>query len=92
MVSGIDRDSLVEQMTLGTRTKIANQKKQYTKLQWKQEAYRSLSDKIIDWQDKYASYSSSSSLKDSYTFAKNVITLHGKEESTQFVKATGTSQ
>lgn len=92
MVSGIDRDSIVEQMTLGTRTKIANQKKQYTKLQWKQEAYRSLSDKIIDWQDKYASYSSSSSLKDSYTFAKNVITLHGKESSTQFVKATGTSQ
>lgn len=92
MVSGIDRDSIVEQMTLGTRTKIANQQKQYTKLQWKQEAYRSLSDKIIDWQDKYASYSSSSSLKDSYTFAKNVITLHGKEDSTQFVKATGTSQ
>ncbi len=92
MASGIDRDSIVEQMTLGTRTKIANQQKQYTKLQWKQEAYRSLSDKIIDWQDKYSSYSSSSSLKDAYTFARNVITLHGKEESTKFVKATGTSQ
>lgn len=92
MVSGIDRDSIVEQMTLGTTTKINNQKKAMTQLQWKQEAYRGVSDKIIDWADKYASYSSSSNLKDAMVFAKNQVTVHGSENSSKFVTATGTSQ
>ena len=92
MVSGIDRDSIVEQMTLGTTTKINNQKKAMTQLQWKQEAYRGVSDKIIDWADKYASYSSSSNLKDAMAFAKNKITIHGSENSSKFITATGTSQ
>lgn len=92
MVSGIDRDSIVEQMTLGTTTKINNQKKAMTRLQWKQEAYRGVSDKIIDWADKYASYSSSSNLKDAMAFAKNMITVHGSENSSKFITATGTSQ
>ncbi len=92
MASGIDRDSIIEQMTLGTTTKINNQKKKMTELQWKQEAYRGVSDKIIDLTDKYASYSSSSNLKDASAFSKNKITVHGKDESTRFVTATGTSQ
>lgn len=91
MVSGIDRDSIVEQMTLGTTTKINNQKKKITELQWKQEAYRGFSDKIIDISDKYASYSSTSNLKNASIFGKNKITVHGKEESTAFITATGTS-
>jgi len=33
--SGIDRDSIIEQMTLGTQTKIANQNKSMTSLAWK---------------------------------------------------------
>ena len=37
MASGIDRDSIIEKMTLGTTTKINNQKKKITELQWKQE-------------------------------------------------------
>ncbi len=91
MASGIDRDSIIEQMTLGTTTKINNQKKKISQLQWKQEAYMNISDKIIDLTDKYASYSSSSNLKDPTAFAKNVISVHGKESSTSFVTAKGTS-
>lgn len=91
MVSGIDRDSIVEQMTLGTTTKINNQKKAMTQLQWKQEAYRDLTDKIIDMEDKYFSYSSGSSLKDATIFGRNVISIQGSDESTKFVTATGTS-
>ena len=45
MASGIDRDAIIEQMTLGTTTKINNQEKAITKLEWKQEAYRGVSDK-----------------------------------------------
>lgn len=91
MASGIDRDSIIEQMTLGTTTKINNQKKKISQLQWKQEAYMNISDKIIDLTDKYASYSSSSNLKDPTAFAKNVISVLGKESSTSFVTAKGTS-
>lgn len=92
MASGIDRDSIIEQMTLGTTTKINNQKRKMTQLQWKQEAYRGVSDKIFDLTDKYASYSSSSNLKDAMAFSRNKVTVHGKDESTRFVTATGSSQ
>ena len=40
LASGIDRDAIIEQMTLSTNTKIESQKSNMTKLQWKQEAYR----------------------------------------------------
>lgn len=91
MVSGIDRDSIIEQMTLGTTTKINNVKTDITKLQWKQEAYRSLSDQILDITDKYTSFSSSTSLLDPMTFARSIITVEGSDKSSKYVKATGTS-
>ncbi|MEY8337066.1 flagellar filament capping protein FliD [Lachnospiraceae bacterium 62-35] len=92
MASGIDRDAIIEQMTLGTNTKITNQQSAITKLEWKQEAYRGISDKILDLYDNYSSYASSSNLKDPFFFAKSLISVHGKESSTQFVTAAGTSQ
>ena len=91
MASGIDRDSIIEKMTLGTTTKINNQKNKITQLQWKQEAYRSISDKIIGWSDTYASYASSSNLKDPSVFAKNQITVHGKDSSKGLISANGSS-
>ena len=91
MASGIDRDSIIEKMTLGTTTKINNQKKKITQIQWKQEAYRNISDQILDFGDKYTSFSSTNSLKDPNFFAKNIISVHGRDESTRFVTATGTS-
>ena len=91
MASGIDRDSIIEKMTLGTTTKINNQKKKITQIQWKQEAYRNISDQILDFGDKYTSFSSTNSLKDLNFFAKNIISVHGRDEATRFVTATGTS-
>lgn len=91
MASGIDRDAIIEQMTLGTTTKITNQEKAITKLEWKQEAYRGISDKILDMSDNYFSYTSMNSLKDPNTFAKTLINVLGKEDSTRFVTASGAS-
>lgn len=91
MVSGIDRDEIIEQMTLGTTTKISNAQKDITKLEWKQEAFRSISDKIIGLSDDYFSFSSPSSLVDPTVFAKNLITVHGSEKSSKYVTASGTS-
>lgn len=91
MVSGIQRDEIIEAMTLHTTNKITNQKSEITKLQWKQEAYRSLSDKILDLADNYNSYSSTKALLDPNTFARNMITVRGQESSTNLVTATGAS-
>lgn len=89
--SGIDRDSIIEQMTLGTQTKIANQTKSMTSLSWKQEAYQSVSGKILDLQDNYFSYSSGFNLKDASVFAKNRVSVLGKSDATKFVSASGSS-
>lgn len=91
MASGIDRDAIIEKMTLGTTTKINNQQSKITQLQWKQEAYRNISDQIIDFGDKYTSFSSTDSLIDPNFFAKSIISVHGRDEATRFVTATGSS-
>lgn len=89
--SGIDRDSIIEQMTLGIQTKINNQHKSMTSLSWKQEAYQSVSGKILDLQDNYFSYSSGFNLKDASVFAKNRVTVLGNADATRFVSASGNS-
>lgn len=58
--SGLDRDELIEGMTSGTQTKITKQQQAKTKLEWQQEAYRNISDKMIGFAEKYTSTMSSS--------------------------------
>lgn len=89
--SGIDRDSIIEQMTAGTQSKITNQQNKMTKMSWKQESYQSVSSKILELQDNYMSYASGANLKDPMFFAKNQITALGHEDVKKFVSATGTS-
>ncbi len=91
MASGIDRDALIEQMTLGTTTKITNKKNEITSLEWKQEAYRNVIDKIIDMEDNYFSYSSKTSLIDPTFFSRNQISTLGDSSVTKYVTATGSS-
>ena len=89
--SGIDRDSMIEQMTMGTTTKISNQKKEMTSLEWKAEAYQKISDMILDMQDNYFSYASVNNLSDPSFFAKNLISVLGDSKYTKYVSATGSS-
>lgn len=91
MATGIDRDAIIEQMTLNTTNKITNKENDMTQLEWKQEAYRSIADKIIDIQDNYFSYAGTNSLKNGSIFEKNVITAQGDSDSTKFVHASGSS-
>lgn len=91
LASGIDRDTLIEQMTSGTTSKITSKKQAMTKLTWKQEAFRSISDKILDLQDNFLGFSATSSLSDASFFAKNQISLNGDSSVTKYVKASGTS-
>ena len=89
LASGIDRDTLIEQMTARTTSKITAKKQAMTKLEWKRDAYRSISNKIIDLQDNYLSYSATKSLKNSDFFAKNQVSVQGDPDYTKYISATG---
>ena len=64
LVSGLDTDTLVENMTAGTQNKIDRQKQEYQKVTWKQEAYRTHIKGLMEFNDKYFSYTSSTNITD----------------------------
>ncbi len=53
LVSGMDIDELVFNLTASSRNKIVKQKQTIQKLQWKQTAYRSTAKALKDFQAKY---------------------------------------
>lgn len=53
LASGLDTDSLVEALTMGTRSKIAKQGQQKQLLNWKMAAYRSTASVLRSFQDKH---------------------------------------
>lgn len=81
LASGLDRDTLIESMTYATRAKIAKQQKQKQTYTWKQEAYRSVSDKLVQFSRKYTSYTSSTNLSSSGFWARSSITALGANSS-----------
>lgn len=68
LATGLDRDTLIENMTYGTTSKIAKQKQQKTLLEWKQTAIRNIADKMIDFANKYTATMTSSTNLFSGTF------------------------
>lgn len=91
LVSGLDRDSLIDQLTSASQAKVTKAKQETTTLEWKQEAYQNISDKVIDLEDKFLSYTSTSNVKNSTLYAETVLTAQGDSDSTKFVKASGLS-
>lgn len=92
LMSGLDTDTLVENMTLSTRTKIAKLQQQQQKTTWKMEAYRSISSKLISFQNKYTSYTSSTNLRSASFYSKTQITATGNSEYSKYVKAVGNGE
>ncbi|WP_394523110.1 flagellar filament capping protein FliD [Lacrimispora sp. JR3] len=90
LASGLDRDSLIEGMTASTRAKIAKQQKSRQSLLWKQEAYQSISSKLVEFNKKYASYTNSSTNLSSPSFwSRSNITVSGTNS--KYVTASGSS-
>ena len=89
LASGLDRDTLIEQFTAGTRSKIAQQKQKQQKLQWTQEAIRNITDKIYDFTNSFTSYSSASNLTSTKLFSRSLINAVG--ENSKYVSATGSA-
>lgn len=74
LASGLDTESMIENSVAGYKTKIQSLIKQQTKIQWQQDAYRSVTDKLSGIMDKYMSYSSKTNLSSPSFFTKAVTT------------------
>ena len=55
LMSGMDTESLIQQLVEAKRTKVDSAKKAQTKLSWKQEAWSDLNKKLKNLQSKYIS-------------------------------------
>lgn len=74
LASGIDTEQLIENAVKGYQSKITALQQKYTKVEWKQEAYRSIIDKMVGFSDKYMSYSSKTNLMSASFFNSAVKT------------------
>ena len=87
LASGLDTDALIEGMTAGTRGKIAKAKQNKQTVMWKMDAYRSLTSKLIAFQNKFTSITSSSTLRGQSAFGNNIITALGSNS--KYVSVSG---
>lgn len=87
LASGMDTESMIENMTKATRAKIAQQKQKKTMLGWKQTAYQGISKQLIDFSKKYLDYTSPTNLLSSAFFDQSIVTSVGKNSS--LVSASG---
>lgn len=91
LASGLDRDTLIENMTYSTNIKIEQQRQKKTSLEWKQSAIRNITDKMIAFGDKYTStMSSGSNLFSSVFWGRSVITAQGANS--KYVSVSGIAQ
>ncbi|MDE6281800.1 MAG: hypothetical protein K2M15_08470, partial [Oscillospiraceae bacterium] len=74
LASGMDTESMIENAVSGIKTKIQNLVKKRTKIEWQQDAYRSIIDKAVNFNTKYTSYSSKTNLLSSSFFTNAVNT------------------
>ncbi len=55
LISGMDTESIIQQLVSARQTKVDNTKKAQTKLEWKQDTWKSLNTKLKNLQSKYVS-------------------------------------
>jgi Flagellar capping protein len=100
IISGLDTDSIVAQLTMGTQSKIDKQMQNKQVAQWQQDSYREVIKALSEFEDKYFSSSTSSSniLSSSFfnsTSIKNTSTLlnlSGSASAAKNMVVTGISQ
>lgn len=74
LASGLDTECMIEGMVQGYQQKISGLEQNRTVLQWQQQAYQSISNKLVEFARKYASYTSSTNLLSSSFFNNAVVT------------------
>ncbi len=85
MNSGFDTESIIEAMMTSYQTKIDNQSKKLTMLQWQQEAYRDVTKKLTDFQNKYFDVLK----RDSYMMSSTTFNKYNADVSNASGKTNG---
>ncbi len=88
LASGMDTELMIENCVKGYQAKIAQLQQQQTKITWKQDAYRDITDKLISLSQKYTSYTSKTNLSSPSFFLNAVNTLTNGSNASK-VSATG---
>lgn len=88
LASGLDTESMIENLVKGYQTKISQLNQKVTKTEWKQDAYRSIITKLAGFSNKYTSYTSSTNLM-SPSFFNNSVKVLTKGEYADKVSASG---
>lgn len=88
LASGMDRDTLIEGMTIGTTNKITQQQQKKQQLEWKQSAIREITEMMISFANKYTdSWTSSTHLFSSTFWGRTQISTTGANS--KYVSVTG---
>ena len=88
LASGMDTETMIENAVAGIKQKIQGLYQKRTKVEWQQEAYRSIIDKAVNFSTKYTSYSSKTNLLSS-SFFNNAVITSTKGTYADKVSATG---
>jgi len=88
LASGMDTESMIENLTKGYQTKIKQLQQKSTKISWKQDAYRSIISKMSAFTKKYTSYTSSTNLM-SQSFFQSAVTATAQGEYADKVSTSG---
>ena len=94
LMSGMDTETMIQQLVAAKQTKVDDAKKAQTKLEWKQTAWKDLNTKIKNLQTKYLSNMrlesaySKRTTKISDSTAASVITGEGAMNGVQTLKVT----
>lgn len=88
LASGLDTESMIENLVKGYQTKISQLNQKVTKTEWKQDAYRSIIQKMVGFSNKYTSYTSNTNLT-SPSFFSNAVKVLTKGTYADSVTASG---
>ena len=77
LASGINTNEVIEKMTLGTRSRIAQLLQKQTKVAWKMEAYQNVTSSLLDFKTKFMSAQSLTNMRDASFYQSAIITAMG---------------
>ena len=89
LASGMDTEGMIESLVQSYQTKLQNLSNKSTKIGWKQDAYRSIINKMTAFSNKYTSYTSSTNLMSSSFFNNAIKVKATGGKNAEFVTASG---
>lgn len=89
LASGLDTEELISGVVQSYQQKIQSLQSKNTKLQWQQEAYQSISDKLVEFYRNYATFAYSNNNLASSSFFNNAVITSTNGKYANLVTATG---